>query len=291
MIEERQHKHLEYNLNLENSLKEKDRIENNYNQLLNDHQKLEINLKEIQQQYMQLGHEIREINMKLTHSELLNENMQKTIDDFKEMITEKEKMINELNKKLKISNNLNIIRNMPRVEKVLSPRLSFSKMLLDKNDQQLVTSITPRANSRFIFDKKLKNRETTGPISKTFSNNDIKEQIIKNLKAQLDESNRQVEKLEEERLKLVKQNEDFIEKIKLLNIQSYQYPDYGENEEEYRFDTVESLRDEIAVLNVNFPESSRNSIKPKPNLKEIATQVDISVARMKSRYSCFAFFG
>ena len=276
MQEDFKHKSLECTINLDNSLKENERIEQNYMRLLSEHNSLEVNYTGIQQSLCNLEHQVRESGLKLNYSEILNKSAQKTIDELKSIIAEKEKAIQELNKKVKMHNSINRLKEMHSIDINSKPHSA-----LRTPTSKLHASVTPRAKFHFEFDK---------PPETDW----IKEQMIKRLKEELQSSEHQVSHLEDVVTKLEKQNEDLIKKIKQIN--SPKFKNTEDDEDDNKFETLESLRDEIIELNSDFAISSRVSMKPKPKGKEIAVQCEIkpndppAESKRKKRYSCFTFF-
>ena len=260
------HKTLEYSTNLENIGRSNERLEENYNKLMSEHHKLETLYRELQQANIQLEYKIKELNLIIDHSEVQQEITQKNAEELKKILSEKEKMLKELDRKFKINKGLCIINEVQHE----------SAAIKVKNNQ---SSMTPKVKSRFSFEK----------IPDTGYLKDI---VIKNLRDQLQTANEKFKKNEENVRKAEGQNKELLEKIRILSVQNYKYLDY--DDDDYKVDTIESLRDEIAVLDLDYHLTSRDSIMSLPKLKEIGVQYEIienQKTKKNVRYSCFSFFG
>lgn len=276
------HKTLEFEINLENSLREKERIEEKYTNLLNQHYTLELDFAENQQQQRLLEHQLRESGLKLVYAEGQCKSTQKNIEEYKAVLIEKDKIIADLNKKVKINNSLNTLKEMHHKEQRNSAVSSTNVSLLSTPQAKLLKSITPRG--KFLFDfEKIPEKDT------------LKDQVIKKLRENLQNSMQKYQNLEDTVSRLENANQSLVEKIKQINSPKFKYFDEENEENDYKFDTFESLRDEIVVLNSDFPISSRISVKPKVLCKEAAVQYEwkcseVVETKRRGRFSCFSFF-
>jgi hypothetical protein len=261
----------DFECNLQNEFfnREKERVEQNYCALLGEHQLLEISFQELQQKYLQLGHEARELGMKVSHSELQQDCLLKNIEDLKSILISKDRQISDLNKRIKINISLkNLAERKPK--DCLTPKHSISSSL--KNPTGSVTPISTK-----FFD-----------LEKIMENDGIKDQVIKNLKKQLNDSILKSQDLKQELAEMSQANQALMEQACWLNTQRHRF---CEDDEESRFDTLESLRDEIAVIDSEFILSSRQSVRSSYKGKEVGVQVEVpQMKKKKSRYSCFSFF-
>ena len=116
----------------------------------------------------------------------------------------------------------------------------------------------------------------------------IKDQIIKNLKGQIEEGYSKIQDLEKQITDVEFKNQEFIERIQDLTYKNHDIKD--EDEESYKFETLESLRDEIAMVEQDFCLSNRQSLRHLKVVKEIGTQADDLKKRKKKRFSCFSLF-
>ncbi|OMJ82268.1 hypothetical protein SteCoe_17048 [Stentor coeruleus] len=263
------HKNTENLFHQEILSKDKERAERNYDLLATEHKKLENSFKELQKIHLELEHEYREVYKNLESMEEKYDYLCKNFEDIKEKNTEKDKFILDLQKKLRITSGLSLIKTDKKTG--LTPK-GYNYSLTTAVSQIQSNTITPKARGWFNFDR-------------NSADDSVKDQIIKNLKNELMESVNKLYILEQEIVKLEYKNNELIEKIKLMSFKTLSKSD---EEEDYKYETLGSLRDEIAVIDLDFL-SSRASIK---NLKtrEIGIQAEVPIHPKKSRYSCFSLF-
>lgn len=268
LIYDLKRKNSENSLDQEMILSEKQRAEENYVELMNEHRKIEDSYKMLQKLHMETEQEFREINMQLEDMREKYEAMCKNLAESMEECAEKNKIISDLHKKIRVKSSM----SLPKIEKqkTLTPKSSSFQFNTDYS-QILFSSLTPKPKESFNFDK------SPEP-------NSVKDQIIRKLKNELIDSAEKFHNLEKEIKKMENQNNELIEKIKFMSFKNLKISD---DEEDYKYETIESLKDEIAVIDTDF-RGSRYSFKTYKT-RDISIQTKTPTHK-KQRYSCFSFF-
>lgn len=270
LAQEMTHKNIENCFHIENLSKDKQRVDKKYAKLSQEHRQLENTCKQLQKMHLDVEHECRELKKQLEGFEEKYDAVCKNLEESKSKVLEKEKIISDLQKKVRITSSL----SLPNVDKIkrLTPKNTTSHFIpLTPINQS--SSITPKARGSFNFEN-------------IQENDSVKEQIIKNLKNELIKSNEKFSMLELEIKKLQKQNTELIEKIKLMSFSSMAM---SEDEEDCKYETIESLRDEIAVIDIDF--LNMKPLNKNVKVHEIGVQVNFPIQHKKKRSSCFSWFG
>lgn len=270
LLQEIAHKNAENSFHTEILIKDKERAEKNYTLLAAEHKKLENSFKELQKMHMDSEHECREVYKNLESVEEKYDYLCKNFEDIKEKSAEKDKFILDLQKKIRITSGLSLTKTDKKTG--LTPK-GYNYSLTAAVSQIQSNTITPKARGWFNFDR-------------NSADDSVKDQIIKNLKNELMESINRLYIYEQEIAKLENKNNELIDKIKLM---SFKTLNKSYEEEDYKYETLGSLRDEIAVIDLDFL-SSRASIK-NTDTREIGIQVEVPIHAKRSRYSCFSLFG
>lgn len=252
---------LEHSLQIKCYLKEKSRLEKTYQVLVEDNKVLESNLKDLEQKNFCNEVEIRNLQRDLLHNENEIENYAQEIVVLKNCLKDKDRKVNELNKKVNVNNALVSINAAKKDEGKANVKI--------RN-----TSKTPKGIKPFSFD--------------ATNLNSAKDEIIKNLKTQLASKIASSQQLEYQLSEVLRQNKDLTEKVKILSLRSQ----HCSEEEEFHFETYESLRDELLIIDSAFIQTARPSLHPCPGkeFKDSSIQVDQFPDPKKPRYSCFSFF-
>ena len=252
---------LEHSLQIKCHLKEKSRLEKTYQVLADDNKALERTLKDLEHKNFANETEIKNLQRSLVQDEDEIESYSQEIAFLKTCLKDKDRVVNELSKKVNINNALVSIHSAKQDEGKVSTK--------PRN-----TSKTPKGLKPFSF-------ESSNPTT-------AKDEIIKNLKTQLAGKIASCQQLECQLAEVLRQNKDLSEKVKILSLRSQ----HCSEEEEFRFDTYESLRDELLIIDSAFVQTARPSLQPActKEFKDSYVQVDQFPDPKKPRYSCFSFF-
>jgi chromosome segregation ATPase len=251
-------KNLEETLKVEALIQDKLRTEKNYKILLSEHKDSEKTIKSLEDQLLLKEKELKNLQIKILENESDLDSLSLEAESLKYSLKQRERTISNLNKQLSQA------KTLTHIEKTSQK----------SHSREVKTSKTPKGLKTFQLD----------PIQPSKCDS-AKDQVIKNLKNQLTEKISSFQRLESRFYEIEKEKQELKEKVKILSLRSR----HCSEEEEFQFETIASLKDELLVIDSGFIQSSIPSHFQIIS-KDSAVQVDCVADKKKGRFSCFSFF-